>query len=242
MIHIVTANNRHLYRAQLKEMHELRRVFFVEERGWKDLTVIDGGEYDQFDDERTVYVLAMGPGLKIMGGMRMRPTEDKSMLNDIFPDLIGPDRSPIRDRVTWEIGRSFATREARKITKTTGRSFAIDILLGGMEWLEQAGVERIIGIVELPLFATCRSWGWNCLMTGLPLDTPDGPIVGLEAANTAADVEAFRRLNGHTSRISIEVTDDDMAAFGSLEAIEAELAVVRSDVRNQAQSSADRSI
>ena len=48
MIHIITANNRHIYRAQLAEMHELRRVHFVEERGWSDLTVIGGGEYDAY--------------------------------------------------------------------------------------------------------------------------------------------------------------------------------------------------
>ena len=59
MIHMITAENRHLYRAELREMHQLRRVHFVEERGWSQLTVRDGGEYDSSDDDRAIYFLAL---------------------------------------------------------------------------------------------------------------------------------------------------------------------------------------
>ena len=94
MIHVVTANNRQYYRAQLEEMHQLRRVHFIEERGWSDLKVVDGGEYDQFDDDRAVYLLALGSDAEVLGSSRVRPTDDKCLLADVFPDLIGPDEWP----------------------------------------------------------------------------------------------------------------------------------------------------
>lgn len=243
MIHIISASNRHLYRAQLQQMHQLRRVHFVEERGWKDLTVIDGGEYDQYDDDRTVYFLSLDENAQVIAGMRGRPTDDKSMIGDVFPDLIGPDHFSLSAPNIWEISRTFATRVARKQTKATGRSFMIDILLACMEWLEPVGVERLIGIVDLPFFHVCRSWGWNCLMTGLPLDTPDGPIIGLQAGNSAADVEALRRIQSRPIRVGHHVTDEDVAAFGGLERIEAEFEILRADAREESieTRSADRS-
>jgi N-acyl-L-homoserine lactone synthetase len=231
MIHVITASNRHLYRVQLVEMHQLRRVHFVEECGWKGLKVIDGGEYDQFDDERTVYILALGPRAEVLAGMRARPTDDMSMLVDVFPALIGPDQPPVHGPGVWEIGRSFTTTAARAMAKASGAQFSVRLLLAAMEWLQANGVERLIGIAELPMFAMCRRWGWNVRMTGLPLETPEGPIVGVEAANTEADIESFRRLNRIYGRVAQVVTDADIAAFGGLEQIEAEFAVFRADRR-----------
>jgi acyl-homoserine lactone synthase len=245
MIHIITASNRHLYRAQLAEMHQLRRVHFVEERGWKDMTVVDGGEYDEYDDNRAVYVLALGEQAQVLGGMRARPTDDKCMLTDIFADLIGPDQPPMRGPDVWEISRIFTTRAARNVRKTTGRTMTLDIALAAMEWIRDAGVERVVGILDLSSFPGSRAKGWNLRMVGLPLDTPTGPIIGIEIANTEADLEAFRRMNGIVGRVGHVVTDADLAAFGSLETIEAEFAVLRSDgtlAPSTAARSVDRSV
>ncbi|MDR3512559.1 MAG: phytanoyl-CoA dioxygenase family protein [Caulobacteraceae bacterium] len=231
MIHIVTASNRHLYRAQLAEMHRLRRVHFVEERGWRELTVIDGGEYDQFDDERTVYILALGPEAGVLGGMRARPTDDKCMLADVFPDLIGPDQPPVCGPGVWEISRIFTTRAARSMKKSGAANITLEILLAAMEWTQDGGVDRLVGVIDLPMYAPSRERGWNIHMTGLPLDLPDGPVIGIEIANTVADIEAFRRMNGRRGRSGYMVTDADIAAFGDLAKIEAEFAVVRADGR-----------
>jgi acyl-homoserine lactone synthase len=231
MIHIVTANNRHFYRTQLAEMHQLRRVHFVEERGWTDLTVVDGGEYDQFDDDRTVYLLALGPEAQVLASMRARPTDDKCMLADVFPDLIGPDQIPVKGPGVWEISRIFTTRAARAIRKATGAGLTLDILLAAMEWTQAAGVERLVGIIDLPFYAPSRAAGWNIRMTGLPLDVGEGPIIGIEIANTAADIDAFRTMNGRSGRSGYEVTKTDLTVFGGLEKIDAEFALALADGR-----------
>lgn len=230
MIHIVTASNRHLYRAQLAEMHQLRRVHFVEELGWKDMTVIDGGEYDQYDDERTVYVLSLGPKAEVLCSLRARPTDDKCMLTDIFPELIGPDQPPLTGSSVWELGRSFVAYAGRRRKTSSGRKFYLDMLMATFEWLQGVGVERVLGICDLHWFSLCRQWGWNVRMTGLPLETADGTIIGIEGANTAADVEAFRRINGFGPRVAHVVTDADIEVFGTLQNIEAEFELARGDL------------
>jgi acyl-homoserine lactone synthase len=240
MIHIITANNRHIYRTQLAEMHELRRVHFVEERGWSDLTVVEGGEYDAYDDERTVYVLALGPGAEVMAGIRARPTDDKCMLTDVFPELVGEDQPPLTGSSTWEISRIFTTHAARKM-KAAGAAYTLDVVLAVMEWTQDGGIDRLVGVIPLHMFAPCRAGGWNVRMTGLPLDTKDGPIIGIEVANTEADIDAFRRISGRTGRVGHLVTDEEIAVFGSLEKIEAEFAIVRADAE-AADEEAARSV
>ncbi len=238
MIHVVTASNRHLYRDQLAQMHQLRRVHFVEERGWKDLTIIDGGEYDAYDDERTVYFLALDPNAEVLAGMRARPTDDKCMLTDIFPDLVGPDQPPLTGPDIWEISRIFTTRAARAMKKSPSATLTLDILLAAMEWTQDGGIDRLIGVIPLHMFAPCRTGGWNIRMTGLPLDTPDGPIIGIEVANTEADIDAFRLICGRSGRTAHVITDADIAVFGGLRKIEAEFAVLRAD--EQLASDADQ--
>lgn len=231
MIHIVTASNRHLYRSQLAQMHQLRRVHFVEERGWKDLRVVDGGEYDDFDDHRTVYILALGPEAQVIGAMRARPTDDKCMLTDVFPELIGPDQPALRGEGIWEISRIFMTRAARDLKKAGKANITIDVLLAAMEFTQDHGIDRLVGVIDLPAFAPSRAGGWNIRMVGLPLDADDGPIVGIEVANTWQDIESFRRMYRKTGRAGYMVTDADIAVFGGLEKIEAEFAIVRADGR-----------
>ena len=240
MIHIITANNRHIYRDQLAEMHELRRVHFVEERGWSDLTVIGGGEYDAYDDERTVYILALGPSAEVMAGIRARPTDDKCMLTDVFPELVGEDQPALTGSNTWEISRIFTTHAARKM-KAGGAAFTMDVVLAVMEWTQDGGIDRLVGVIPLHMFAPCRAGGWNVRMTGLPLDTKDGPIIGIEVANTEADIDAFRRICGRSGRVGHLVTDEEFAVFGSLEKIETEFAIVRADAETAADE-ATRSV
>jgi N-acyl-L-homoserine lactone synthetase len=166
------------------------------------------------------------------------------MLTDVFPDLIGPDQEPFKGQDVWEISRIFSTRTARKIKRETGWAVTTDILQATMEWVNDAGIERMVGVIDLPGFPQAREIGWNLRMTGLPLDTPDGPIVGIEVANTVADIESFRKMNGRLGRAARVVNDEDIAAFGSLEAIEAEFAILRADgqaAADVAKRSVDRS-
>jgi acyl-homoserine lactone synthase len=231
MIHIVTAGNRHLYRAELAQMHRLRKAHFIEERGWADLKVIDGGEYDEYDDERAVYFMGFNLEGEVIAGARARPTDDKCMLADVFPDLIGMDYPPVRGSDVWELTRVFTTKAARDFKRQTGRGLAMEVLLAIMEWVQDGGVDRIVGVMDLDRFAGSRASGWNISMTGLPMDSRDGPYIGFDIACTAADIEAMRQRYGRTGRAGYAVVDEDIAAFGDLEKIEAEFTLVQADGR-----------
>jgi acyl-homoserine lactone synthase len=146
MIHVVTSANRDLYAAVLAEMHRLRKVHFVDERGWKAMTVRDGGEYDAYDDEQTVYLLAIEPDGAISCSMRMRPAATGSILADVFPHLIAEDEPSIAAPDVWEISRYFASGATRGKSGFRRRA---EIRLASLEVAMERGVKRLVGMIDI---------------------------------------------------------------------------------------------
>ena len=88
MIHIVTHANRDLYADELLQAHRQRREAFVEQRGWPLSVREDGGEYDEGDDERAIYFLAIDKAGQVEASMRARPTDDFCVVADVFPHFL----------------------------------------------------------------------------------------------------------------------------------------------------------
>ena len=70
MIHAISAVNRHLYDDVLEQHFRLRHEIFVEERKWETLRRPDGREIDSYDNEDTIYLLALDRR-RVVGGHRL---------------------------------------------------------------------------------------------------------------------------------------------------------------------------
>jgi N-acyl-L-homoserine lactone synthetase len=196
MIHVVTADNREIYREQIAEMHSLRLKHFVEERGWSGLTIRDGGEYDVYDDERTIYFFALDEDGRIGVSMRARPTDDRSMLADAFPHLIGPGTEPIDQPGVWEISRIFATRKFRTRRGVQRRS---ELFLATVETAVRGGVHRLVGMTDVFLLPQTLAAGWTVKVLGLPASYGEGDVIGVEMDSSPAGLAAFQdRLAVHS--------------------------------------------
>jgi acyl homoserine lactone synthase len=84
-------------------MFRLRYHVFHERLRWQ-VQCRDGCEIDQFDDARSLYMLATpGPGITL-GGWRLRPTTCPYMLDTVFPQLLD-GQPPPRAPEIWEVSR-----------------------------------------------------------------------------------------------------------------------------------------
>ena len=189
MIHVVTYENRELYREQLSEMHALRRKHFVEERGWSGLTVRDGGEYDVYDDDKTIYFFALDEHGRIGVSMRARPTEDRSMLHDVFPHLVGPGARPVNAPGVWEISRIFAVRNFRTRRGVQRRS---ELFLATVEAAVGEGISRLVGMTDVFLLPQTLAAGWKVRPLGLPSSYGEGEVIGVEVDSTPEGLAAFQ--------------------------------------------------
>lgn len=204
MIHVVTADNRHLYADALRDMHRLRRVHFVEERGWAAMTVReDGGEYDQYDDRRTVYLLSLDDDGRVGCSMRMRPAADGSVLTDIFPHLVAADEPSLNRPDVWEISRYFAAPHCRG---QSGRRRQAEIRLASLEVARAHGVNRLIGMIDLEILpGMLTASGWQVRTLGLPAPYPEGIAQAIEVHVSRAAVLDMAEMFGLDGGVSLEL-------------------------------------
>lgn len=189
MIHMVTGENRALYATQLAEMFRLRKVHFVDERGWTALTVQDGQERDRYDDDLAIYFMALDKLGRIEVCMRARPTEDRSMLTDLFPHMVAPTSAPITAPGVWEISRIFATRGARGRRGVLRRA---ELFLATVEAACAMGVARLVGMTDLFLLPQTLSAGWRVRILGLPAKYAEGEAIAVEVDSSEPGLTAMQ--------------------------------------------------
>ena len=177
MIHLIDQSNRHLYRPEVEEMHRLRKVHFVDERGWSQMSVRDGAEYDDCDDDRTLYFVALDDEGHVGVSMRARPTDDKCIVADVFPQLIHPGAAPVKNPQCWEISRIFSTRRFRTRSGLRRRD---EVFLASMEAAAEHGVTRLVGIIDTYLLPQAMRFPWKLKPLGLPAAYPEGEMIGVD--------------------------------------------------------------
>ncbi len=222
MLHVVTADNRHLYRPQLWEMFRIRKRHYVDERGWAELWSFSGAELDDSDDERAVYLLALGPAEELEGFVRIRPTDDHSILVDKFPYLIDPAELPLKGPRTWEGARIWFDGEAGDAHAGAHR-----LLTGAAEFILDSGGERLLAFIDVHNFPHLSDGALEFKMLGPPAQYRYGVMVGVKHQISADQVARMRDSLGEPPSLTYVVEDDDIARHGSLARVQREVDFAR---------------
>ncbi|MER8961176.1 acyl-homoserine-lactone synthase [Mesorhizobium sp. M0701] len=140
MLHVVTAQNREGYQAELDQAFRLRHKVFVEEKGWMDLRRDDGRDIDRFDDEHAVHMLFTIED-RVVGYQRMLPSTRPHLLSEVLLDLCEGDR-PAGANI-WEWTRYCVEPQFRERGRMLS-PVANALLSGIVEWGLGRGVDTII--------------------------------------------------------------------------------------------------
>ena len=160
MIHIVSAANRHRYEDVLEQHFRLRHDIFVGERKWEALRRPDGREIDAFDDEDTIYLLAL-EGRRVVGGHRLYPTTKPSMMSLVFPHLAAVRGYP-SDPLVWEWSRYFVVRDRRD------GDLNLRLMAAVQEFCLGEGISQISAIMETWWLPRFQEAGFTVVPLGLP--------------------------------------------------------------------------
>lgn len=191
MIHLINCNNKHLYRRELEEFHRERHRQFVLERGWS-LRSVDGGEYDDYDDEHALYLVGLGFEGGIEVGCRIRTTAFGGVLPDVFPHLIADGEPSIREAGAYECTRYFAVSSARGRRGFEARS---KLHLAMLELVRDLGGHRLLGFVDLPFLTHLRRFsGLRIRPVGLPAAYEAGVTIAFEIGVEDADLRTAQQL------------------------------------------------
>lgn len=162
MIHIITAENRHLFRHALMEMHRQRKAVFIDELGWP-LQAEAGIEIDAYDGEDVVYLIeADGPRSCVTGSARLLPSVRAHLLGDVFADLC--DEEAPRGPQIWE-----ATRfcPAPELDRGHARRALLARMIGAIiETGLLFGIEQVTFVASAALAPLAERAGWDVRALG----------------------------------------------------------------------------
>jgi acyl-homoserine lactone synthase len=220
VIHIITFENRHLYGPQLWTMHEERRRQCVEKNGWVDLVVLDGGEVDDYDDHRAIYLLGFNDDMELEVGLRLRPTDDRCMLADKFAHLIAPGETPKKGLDVWEASRLFTTEAYRK-HKGPGRGQRVfECWAAAFELALRHEVTRFVGMIDMQLYPGILNSPIDTRLVGIPRPYEYGVVAGSEIAVSQDLLDRVLEAICRESPVGYEIDTLDLMAFGDLVSVQ----------------------
>ena len=198
MIHAVAAGNRHLYRAQLRQL--LRRGNGRRGRSAPGNTAGGG-----WDDRRSACLLALDGAGRVEAGLCIRPE--------------GP--SAARPGV-WRLTGIFTPRPGRERRGPLGRRWR-EVALAGLEYAAARGAGRLAGTVGARLYPLLSdACPGELRISGPPMAHEGETLIGVWVEITKALLEDGRGSLGEPAglRLFYEVEDEDLAGLGSLAAVE----------------------
>jgi acyl-homoserine lactone synthase len=189
MIHLICAENRHLYEDVLAQMHQARAEYFVKRRGWINLSVQDGLEYDEYDNESTVYLVGFDDDRSIAVSTRLVPADNGCLLADKFPHLVS--EGPVKGPGVYELSRYFVSRRRRG---PAGFAIRSQLNVATLEAVLERGATRVVSCTDLYIMSTLRFTGWRVRPIGLPAAYDEGTAAAFEIGCRQGDLGRIRRI------------------------------------------------
>ena len=188
----------------LKQMHQLRADVFDGRLGW-NVTIIDGGERDQYDDLNPIYILAVSGGNKVVGCARLLPAVGPTMLELTFPQLLRDGSlnptSAIIESSRFCVDTTLpAGRGGGQLHIATLTMFA-----GIIEWSMANGYDKIVTATDLRFERILNRAGWPMARLGEPVAI--GNTVAIAGA-LPADQESLEQVRPSNYRSALSRTDD----------------------------------
>jgi acyl-homoserine lactone synthase len=190
LIHVVTAENRHLYEDALEESFRIRHDIFVGERGWTALDRPDGREIDAYDAPATIYFLAMENG-RVLGGHRLFPTTRPYMISEVFYGLVQREMPSAPDILEWS--RFFVIKDWR-----AGPTY-LQLMAAVQELCLEESVSEIVAVIEMWWLPRFQEAGFKVRPLGLP-QVIEGTSTAAVSITISADSLSTVRALGNLPR------------------------------------------
>lgn len=170
-MNIFTGIAKNLPSELLERMAQYRYKVFVQKLGWDLTCTEDGLEYDQFDRDDTVYVVAQGDDEAVVGVARLLPTTRPYLLGEIFPHLLNGEQPPACGQV-WELSRfaavDFSAGQADDCRGQFSSAQAVKLLRSAMACARSFGARSLITVSPLGVERLLRLEGIPAKRVGRP--------------------------------------------------------------------------
>lgn len=170
-IHVINHSNRDYYSDIINSYYRTRHDIFVGERKWMTLFSPTGLETDQYDNDNSIYLLALD-GERVVGGQRLYPTLLPHMISETFPFLV-ERQLPVGDQIL-EWTRYFVVRERRR-GPTDGM-----LLAAVQRYCLDEGITELTAVAEMWWLPRWHQYGFTIHPLGLPQMVDGQPTLAVK--------------------------------------------------------------
>lgn len=178
----------------LVEQHRLRYQEVIQKEQWRDIYVVDGMEFDQYDNLATEYYVARNHEGKVIGVTRSYPTTIPYMLSDVFPYLSSkqlPSDPNILEASRLVLDRSLLTKEQRR---GVINRLVMAYMLRGL----QRQIDAYIGFMLPKIWgSTFQRAGWDIEWLGPEVPLPNSTDI-VRAALMPVNKSTYRKVRQTT--------------------------------------------
>lgn len=168
MIILINGSERNEFSYIVNEMHKMRAQVFRDRLMW-DVSVVNGLEHDEFDEENPLYLVSLDETSGIVqGSLRLLPTTGPNMLRDVFPILLD-EENVVESANIWEVSRFAIAPHAelpaagRKLSYVTG-----ELLAGIVEVGLTSGLSEVVAVFDARMIRIFRRGGYPPEIIGGP--------------------------------------------------------------------------
>ena len=147
VVQIIEGKDKGRHQDLLATMFRARYEAFIVERGWS-LPARHGLEVDQYDNDRSVYIVDLDDAGYLQGSVRLTPTVTDSLTADYYPHL-SDSITELRDPCVYEGTRYIAC--PREKTPQSNRVVKARVLGAMTEWAFSVGVHHIQAVIDTAL-------------------------------------------------------------------------------------------
>lgn len=186
MEEIVVSTMENLSPAARQQLGLYRHAVFVEQMNW-DLPAVNihtREEWDEFDRNDTVSVIAYSADRSICGYARLLRTTQPYLLSEVFIDLCSMPL--ISDSFTWELSRFTTCHAGAKINAQRMRTLLRLIFLQA----EHLGIRQLIGVAPCSMERLYRRLGLVLRPLG-PVRTASDGLAAFSLDINAAGLKAL---------------------------------------------------
>ena len=176
-MNIVTGTTADLSVEIMAGVARYRHKVFVEKLGWQ-LRCENALEYDQFDRDDTVYVVAHNRDHEVVGTARLLPTTRPYLLDEVFPHLLHGMEPPHSPDV-WELSRfaamDFSVHASSALSQFSS-PIAVGLLQASLECAARHGAKRFITVSPLGVERLLRIAGFRAHRLAPPTMVDGNPV------------------------------------------------------------------
>ncbi|GLK82746.1 acyl-homoserine-lactone synthase TraI [Ancylobacter defluvii] len=152
----------------LAQMRRLRAAVFSGRLEW-DVTIENGEERDQYDDEQPSYVLAVTASGRVAGCCRLLPAVGPTMLERTFPQLLAngalDTHAAMIESSRFCVDTTLATDRAGGLLHQT----TLLLFAGIIEWSMANGHRELVTATDLRFERILKRAGWPMKRLGEPV-------------------------------------------------------------------------